>query len=146
MDDIMKQIGIWLDKQEAKVIVLNKGKEKTFEVPSELDFFNPKGGARSKTKWGPQDVVQDSKYLEREKHQLKRYFDTLAKKVSDADELAIFGPAETPDKFTDALKTRHSALASKIKLTETVDSMTDNQFKALVKRTFGIDDRYPEGD
>ncbi|WP_349350947.1 hypothetical protein [Flagellimonas sp. MMG031] len=142
----MKQIGIWLDKQEANVVVLNNGKESMFTIPSELDFFNPKGGARSKTKWGPQDVVQDSKYLEREKHQLKKYFDTLAKKVSDADELAIFGPAETPDKFTDALKSRHSALAGKIKLTETADSMTENQFKALVKRSFGMDDRYPEGD
>jgi len=80
------------------------------------------------------------------KTSVKKYFDTLAKKVSDADELAIFGPAETPDKFTDALKSRHSALAGKIKLTETADSMTENQFKALVKRSFGMDDRYPEGD
>ena len=48
----MKQVGIWLDKQEANGVVLNNGKESLFNIPSELDFFNPKGGARSKTKWG----------------------------------------------------------------------------------------------
>lgn len=137
----MKQIGIWLDKQEANGVVLNNGKESFFNIVSELDFYNPKGGARSKTKWGPQDVVQDSKYLEREKHQLKKYFEEIAEQVSDADELAIFGPAETPDKFLDALKTRHSRLADKVKKTETTDSMTQNQFKALVKKSFGADDR-----
>jgi len=142
----MKQVGIWLDKQEANGVVLENGKESFFNIPSELDFFNPKGGARSKTKWGPQDVVQDSKYLEREKHQLKDYFEEIAEQVSDADEIAIFGPAQTPDKFLDTLKARHSKLAAKVKKTKTTDSMTQNQFKALVKHSFGIDDRYPESN
>ena len=136
-DDGMKQVGIWMDKQEAKGVVLNNDKESFFNIPSELDFFNPKGGSRSKTKWGPQDVVQDSKYLEREKHQLKKYFEEIAEQVSDADEIVIFGPAETPDKFLDALKTRHSRLAEKVKKKETADSMTENQIKALVKKSFG---------
>merc|ERR1712000_748685 len=86
-DDGMKQVGIWMDKQEAKGVVLNNDKESFFNISSELDFFNAKGGARSKTKWGPQDVVQDRKYLEREKHQLKKYFEEIAEQVSDADEI-----------------------------------------------------------
>ncbi len=141
----MKRTGIWLDKQEAHIVVLDNGDERIFKVLSEVDFFKPKGGARSKTKWGPQDVVQDSRYLEREKHQLKKYFENLTEKVSDADQLVIFGPAETPNQFLDALKMRNPELASKIKKVETVDSMTENQFKALVKKSFGIDNRYPEG-
>jgi len=140
----MKQVGIWMDKQEANLVFLDHGKESLINIPSELDFFNPKGGARSKTKWGPQDVVQDSKYLEREKHQLKKYFEEIAGRISDADEIVIFGPAEIPEKFLDALKTRHSKLAGKVKKKESADSMTENQFKALVKQSFGMDDRYPE--
>lgn len=140
----MKQVGIWLDKQEANIVVLHNGEEHLSKISSELDFFNPKGGARSKTKWGPQDVVQDSKYLEREKHQLKKYFEKIAERISDADEITIFGPAETPDKFLDALKTRHAHLAEKVKKKETADSMTENQIKALVKASFGMDGRYPE--
>ena len=140
----MKRVGVWLDKQEAKGVILNNGKERLFNIPSELDFFNPKGGARSKTKWGPQDVVQDSKYLEREKHQLKNYFGKIAEEISDAEQIAIFGPAEAPEKFVEELKKNHPRLAAKVTSTKTVDSMTQNQFKALVKQSFGMDDRYPE--
>jgi len=140
----MKRVGIWLDKQEAKGVILNNGKESLFNIPSELDFYNPKGGSRSKSKWGPQDVVQDSKYLEREKHQLKNYFEKIAEEISDVDQIAIFGPAEAPEKFVEGLKQGHPRLAAKVMVTKTVDSMTQNQFKALVKQSFGMDDRYPE--
>lgn len=140
----MRQVGIWLDKQEANGVVFHNGKESVFNIPSELDFYNPKGGSRSKTRWGPQDVVQDSKYLEREKHQLKKYFEKIATKISDADQIAIFGPAETPEKLVKALEANHPGLAAKIITTKTTDSMTQNQFKALAKQSFGMDDRYPD--
>jgi len=140
----MKKVGIWLDKKEALGVVLEDGKERIFNINSDLDFFNPKGGSRSKTRWGPQDVVQDSKYMEREKHQLKNYFDRIAETVEDADELAIFGPAEAPEKFMAELEDSHLELAEKVTACKKADSMTKNQFAALVKQTFGLDDRYPE--
>ncbi|WP_228238510.1 hypothetical protein [Allomuricauda sp. M10] len=140
----MKRVGIWLDKKEALGVVLEDGGESVFNVESELEFFNPKGGSRSKANWGPQDVVQDSKYLEREKHQLKRYFENITLELHDVDELAIFGPAEAPEKFLDELEERYPALAQKIIASEKADSMTQNQFTALVKQTFGMDDRYPD--
>ena len=137
----MKQIGIWMDKQEAKGVVFENGKESSFHIPSEMDFFNPKGGARSKTKWGPQDVVQDSKYLETEKHQFRRYFQKIVEAIQDADQLALYGPAEASEKFEKELEENHRQLADKVKIREKVDSMTDNQFKAMVKRFFKIDDQ-----
>ena len=139
----MKKVGIWLDKKEALGVVLEDGKERIFNINSDLDFFNPKGGSRSKTRWGPQDVVQDSKYMEREKHQLKNYFDRIAETVEDVDELAIFGPAEAPEKLMAELKDSHPELAEKVTTCKKADSMTKNQFAALVKQTFGLDDRYP---
>lgn len=138
----MKQIGIWLDKQEAIGVVLENGNESSFSIPSEVDFFNPKGGSRSKTRWGPQEVVQDSKYLETEKHQLKRYFNKIVETLDGVDELAIYGPAEAPDKFLKELQENHPKLAEKVKVKEKTDSMTNNQFKALVKEFFKVGDRY----
>ena len=132
----MKQTGIWLDKREATVVVLENGTEQQFSIPSEVDFFNPKGGSRSKTKWGPQDVVQDSKYLETEKHQLKRYFTEIAKAVQETDQLAVFGPAEAPEKFVKELEDNHPQLAAKVRTREKTDRMTHNQFKALVRNFF----------
>ncbi len=132
----MKQIGIWLDKEKAHVVTLHHGDE-TFEtIQSELEFFNPKGGSRSKTRWGPQEVVQDSRYLEREKQQLQRYFDRIISIVGKADELGIFGPAETGKKLEKFIEEKHPLLTQKVKTVKKADSMTDNQIKALVRDFF----------
>ncbi|MGB5229094.1 hypothetical protein [Eudoraea sp.] len=132
----MKKIGIWLDKEKAHLVTI-KNEDVSFRtITSEIEFFHPKGGARSKTKWGPQDVVQDSKYLEREKHQLKLYFKELAKTIEDAEAVAIFGPADTNAKFYKELDENYKNLALKVKTVEKVDSMTENQVKALVREFF----------
>lgn len=132
----MKKIGIWLDKEKAHLVTL-KNEDVSFRtIYSEIEFFHPKGGARSKTKWGPQDVVQDSKYLEREKHQLKSYFMVLAKSIKDAEAIAIFGPADTNTKFYRELDENYKTLALKVKTVEKVDSMTENQVKAMVRNFF----------
>lgn len=132
----MKKIGIWLDKEKAHLVTI-KNEDVGFKtITSEIEFFHPKGGSRSKTRWGPQDVVQDSKYLEREKHQLKLYFKELAKTIEDAEAIAIFGPADTNAKFYKELDENYKTLALKVKTVEKADSMTENQVKALVRNFF----------
>ncbi len=136
----MRKSGIWLDKEKALCFVLDESKETFQSIPSEVEFFNPKGGSRSKTRWGPQDVVQDSKYLEREKHQMRRYFENVVSALGEVDALAIYGPAETPEKFSKMLSENNAQLAEKIRLVERADSMTDNQFKAMVRAFFKVGD------
>ena len=88
----MKNIGIWIDKEKAHVVSLENNKENLITLQSEIENYHPAGGSGSKgtkNRWGPQDVVQDSKYLEREKHQLKNYFKKIAETISDADAIAI---------------------------------------------------------
>ncbi|SDQ98220.1 hypothetical protein [Flagellimonas zhangzhouensis] len=140
----MRQVGIWLDKLEANGVILEKDMESFFHIASEIEFFNPKGGSRSKTKWGPQDVVQDSKYLEREKHQFRKYFEKIAKALENADQINIFGPAEAPEKLMAELENNYPEIANRVLTVQKADSITQNQFKALVKQSFGIDDRFPE--
>jgi hypothetical protein len=132
----MRKSGIWLDKEKALCFVLEESKEIFKSVDSGVEFFNPKGGSRSKTRWGPQDVVQDSKYLEREKHQMRRYFENIVSALGEVDALAIYGPAETPEKFLKLLRKNNTQLAKKVKIVERADSMTDNQFKAMVRDFF----------
>ena len=132
----MKKTGIWLDKEKALCFTMDEENEKLQVVSSEVEFFNPKGGSRSKTRWGPQDVVQDSKYLEREKHQMKRYFENIVSALGKVDALAIYGPAEAPEKFSKMLHDKHSSLAKKVRVVKTADSMTENQFKAMVRNFY----------
>ena len=81
-------------------------------------------------------MVQDSKYLEREKHQLKAYFKEIASKMKDAKAIVIFGPAQTKEKLRKELQENYKDLNTKVKAVKNADSMTDNQVKALVRDFF----------
>lgn len=129
----MKNIGIWLDKEKAYIVEVREGTVLMNEIPSDMEFYHPKGGSRSKTRWGPQDVVQDSKYLEREKHQLKRYFREIIENIKDAEAIVIYGPAETYERLFKELEDHHPKLASRVKEVKRADSMTLNQVKAMIR-------------
>ena len=132
----MKNIGIWLDKEKAYVVTIENENETLERVPSNIEDYHIYGGSGTRFKGGPQDVVQDSKYLEREKHQTKNYFKELVSRVKEADALAIFGPAETYEKFKKELEDSYQELNQKVKTVQRANSMTNNQVKALVRDFF----------
>ncbi len=132
----MKNIGIWLDKEKAHLVTLSKDTEQFETIYSEVENYHVHGGSGTRLKGGPQDVVQDSRYLEREKHQLKTYFKELAQRIKEADGIALFGPAETQRKFKKELQENYKTIDNKVKTVEVVDGMTDNQVKALVRDFF----------
>ena len=130
------KVGIWIDKRLAKIISIENSGELLTTIKSNVEEYHPKGGSGTKMKGGPQDVVQDSKYLEREKHQLKSYFNKVITSLSDVDSLVVLGPSQTGQKFANELFNNHKALHSKIMGVETADSMADNQLIAWVKQYF----------
>jgi stalled ribosome rescue protein Dom34 len=130
------QTGIWIDKREAKIITLKEHKSDVMRVESEVESFRPKGGSGSKQKGGPQDVVQDSKYLERKKHQLKNYFRNIIPHIKDADEIVVFGPALTGKQFVEELREQHATVHQKVREVVKADSMTTNQAVAWTKDFF----------
>lgn len=129
----MKKIGIWMDIQKAHIVELIGDNEQLKTVFSEVEDYHPKGGSGTKLKGGPQDVVQDRRYLERKKNQMKAYFSILAELIKDADSIALFGPAATAEQFRKELGKSQKELALKIKSVTKVDSMTNNQVVALVR-------------
>jgi hypothetical protein len=132
----MKNTGIWLDKDKALIVTLENGAEKLQTVISNIEHYRTHGGSGTRFKGGPQDVVQDSKFLEREKHQLKQYYKSIASEIKDTDALVIFGPADTYKKFSKELSKNHKSLSNKIKDLKKADSMTENQVKAWVRDFF----------
>ncbi|MGB5434743.1 MAG: hypothetical protein WBM98_02545 [Maribacter sp.] len=134
----MKNIGVWLDKEKAHIVTLTKDSETFDTLVSEIENYRPSGGSGTKSaKWGPQDVVQDSKFLERKKHQYKAYFKNLVIAIGAADKLALFGPAETATMFKKELDEHYPLVAAKVTIVKKADSMTDNQVKKLVRDFFG---------
>jgi hypothetical protein len=132
----MINIGIWLDKKKAFIVTLTKEIEVFETIISNVENFHIHGGSGTRFKGGPQDVVQDSKYLEREKHQFKIYFKELASEIEKADGILIFGPAEVKDKFKKELEDFYEDINTKVKDVQTADSMTGNQVKAWVRDYF----------
>ena len=132
----MKKIGVWMDKLKAHVITISDNKEKMTTVFSNVETYHIGGGSGSKLKGGPQDVKQDSKYLERQKNSFKKYFKEVASYLKDADSVVIFGPAETGEKFNKTLEKKFKLIGNKVKGVIKTDSMTLNQTKALVRKYF----------
>ncbi len=132
----MKNTGIWLDKVKALIVTIKDGKETIKTIPSNIEHFHVHGGSGTRFKGGPQDVVQDSKYLEREKHQLRAFFKDIVSEIKDTDALVLFGPAETNEKFGKELNENYNNLGIKLKGIKKADSMTHNQVKALVRVFF----------
>ncbi|MFP2997296.1 hypothetical protein ABN763_15365 [Spongiivirga sp. MCCC 1A20706] len=137
----MKEIGIWLDKQKAYLLIFESNDEHFITIESEVEDYRIHGGSRSKTRWGPQDVVQDSKYLEREKHQLRNYFKKIIEFLKNANNITINGPAETYLKLKSEIDSNYRDIAEKVSMVNNADSMTINQVKALLKEQLG---RAPE--
>lgn len=134
----MGDIGIWLDKEKAHIVTISKTSEQFETLFSEIEVYRPTGGSGTKSaKWGPQDVVQDSKFLERKKHQYKSYFKKLAKVIKTADSIALYGPAETVTMFKKELDVNYPQVAAKVKIVAKADSMTNNQVRKLVREFFG---------
>ena len=129
----MKRIGIWLDKEKAHIVTLKHDGETLTTIASDIEHYKIHGGSGTRLKGGPQDVVQDSKYLEREKHQMKVYFKKVISYIEDADAIAIFGPAETFEKLNKTIRKHYTPLYNKVKTVQRADSMTLNQIKALVR-------------
>jgi len=134
----MKKTGIWLDKRMAYIISIDGDEVQSVKtVFSKIEDYHIHGGSGTRLKGGPQDVVQDSKYLEREKHQFKVYFKSIAHHLEDTDEIVLFGPAEAREKLVKEWLTSNRKLHSRVKGVVRTDSMTKNQMKAFVRKYFG---------
>lgn len=132
----MKNTGIWLDKDKAFIVTIENDTEEFIEITSNIENYKPHGGSGTRQKGGPQDVVQDRKYLERENHQFKNYFKNIIEEINTTDALVIFGPAETYQRLSKELHENYNALGTKIKGVKKADSMTENQVKAWVRDFF----------
>lgn len=130
-----RKIGIWLDTRMAYVIHIKDKEAEIQEISSQVEDFHPTGGARSKTLWGPQDSLDEHKYLERKKHQLQNYFQEIIKKIQKGDDLYVFGPAEAKIGLQKIIAAKKQ-FPGNLLAVETADQMTKNQKVRQVKAFF----------
>lgn len=130
-----KNIGIWIDKKNALIVDLSAINHEVKVVESDIEFFHPKGGSRSKTVYGPMMNIKEKSYSEREKHQSKKFFLDILEQIKDCDLLYILGPGEMKMNFKKFIEERNLDHPN-IMGVETADNMTNNQLIAKVKSFF----------
>jgi len=133
------QTGIWIDSTKAVIVTLNEGKESVTEIQSDLDnkVLHDKEGDKGSF-FGHQHINSEKTFDERKKHQINSYLKDVISNVNEADEIYIFGPAETKTKLQQKINSEKTDIASKLKSVEAAESMTSNQIIAKVKKFYQV--------
>ena len=129
----MKNIGIWIDKNKAHLVIVNDDPKNVTTIISKIKGYD---ASNKRSLGGPFEVIKDRKALEIEKQQTKLFFKDIISSLKEVKSLIILGPAQMGQKFKKALDQYHPQLASKVRAIKKCDKMTINQLKALVSSFF----------
>jgi len=128
--------GIWLDHKNAYVVTIADKSLKVEKIRSGAESkFHVTGGSRSKSPYGPQDVVSEHKVEERRKHQLRSFYKSLVNLCRNTGRLYILGPDGAKGELQKELVHEKVFSEGDIDI-ETTDKITKNQIVAKVKEHF----------
>ena len=132
-----RQTGIWIDTSKAIIVTLEGGKdEKISEIDSDVEnnVYHDKEGNKG-TFSGGHHGNSESKFENRKKEQLDFFIKEVLSYIKGADELFVFGPAETKIRLEQKIQDE-KLFANKLKAVETADKMTLNEIVAKVKKFY----------
>lgn len=132
-----RQTGIWIDTSKAIIVTLEGGKdEKISEIDSDVEnkVYHDKEGNKG-TFSGVHHGSSETKFDNRKKEQLDFFIKEVLAYVKGADELFVFGPAETKIRLEQKIQDE-KLFANKLKAVETADKMTLNEIVAKVKKFY----------
>jgi hypothetical protein len=125
-----KQIGLWIDRREAVIVVLTDKDEKITRIRSDVEKQIRFPGGSRKDGLQTTEAIRD-KRLEQD---LGKYFDEIIAHIREAELIQIFGPGEAKSELAKRLE--DGGLKARIVEMETMDKMTDNQIAAKVREYF----------
>ena len=128
------KVGIWLDKRKAHIVEFRVNGSNVIVINSQIDSYNPKGGARGKVAYGSVDTVKEKAYLAKEITQKKQFFREISDSIPNAKDVYLFGPAQMKNDLGRYLKSNFNQINT-LRI-EDADSMTDNQIVAQVNKAF----------
>lgn len=132
-----RQTGIWIDTSKAIIVTLEGGKdEKISEIDSDVEnsVYHDKEGNKG-TFSGGHHGNSESKFENRKREQIDFFVKEVLSYVKGADELFVFGPAETKIRLEQKIQDE-KLFANKLKAVETADKMTLNEVVAKVKKFY----------
>ena len=137
-----REVGLWIDHRKAVIVIVTDEGEEIHLIKSDVEKdvrgsgrgSGGSRGSRSKTLYGPQDVLSEDNQERRFASHLSRYYDRVISCIRDAESILIFGPGEAKGELKKRLESKE--LHGRIVGIETVDKMTERQIAAKVRQYF----------
>ena len=96
----MKQVGIWLDQKEANIITLLDKSQNYKTIYSDIETRERfPGESKQFGRFGGQYMSNEKTKKLKIEDLTHRYLQTVIKNINTADEILIFGPAQTKTKL-----------------------------------------------
>lgn len=127
----MKTAGIWIDKKNAIIDILNDKDENIKLIISEVNEDKMTRGAESNDYHASQNGISKKSILKRTENQRKEYYTAVLSHVQDADQLLIMGPDETKESLLYEIK-NHPEFHKKQVFIENADNLTVPQVRAKI--------------
>ncbi len=129
----MRKVGIWIDQKEAHIITLSESKVYSKTIYSDIDTrIRVDGEKKQFGRFGDQFLVDEKGKKNRIEEYTQRYLMGILKELKNADEIVLFGPAQTKSKLEKVIL-NNPGVAPKLKAVKISDNMTHNQKIAYVK-------------
>lgn len=122
-----KVIGLWLDHQEAVIVLVTDTGRDTRRIRSHLEYDS---GFSDKA---PGLNAGDA-YHQRFVNRLNQYYDNVIASIREAGFILIFGQGDVPAEL--GARMEAADLGGRILLTETVDKMTESQIGSRAQQRF----------
>jgi hypothetical protein len=132
----MKQVGIWLNQKEADIITLENAALKFKTIYSDIDSRERiPGESKQFGRFGDQFLSNENDKKNKINDLTQKYLNAVVTSIRDANEIMIFGPAQTKVKLKKLLL-KNPSISSKLKEIKSADHMTENQKVAFVKNFY----------
>ena len=132
-----KLVGVWLDGSKAVVVSVEGRDSAVSTISSGIETQERIDGESNQAGRFGNQFVEDERSKELKIGEMEnKYLEKVFKKVSDADQLLVFGPAQMKTKF-EKLYNSEPGQKPNLRAVEPADSMTDNQIAAYVREFYG---------
>ena len=133
---MIKQTGIWLDKEKAYIINLSEVKHTIKTIESDISNRERfEGEGKEYGKFGGQFLSMENKKKNRLKKQSVEYLKRIILEIKNSDEVVLFGPAGMKTDL-EKMILKDNNLKGKLVGVKTADSMTENQLVAWVREFY----------
>ena len=130
-----KEIGLWIDRREAILVILTDGEEEIRHIPASGEkYARYPGNSHARTPEGLIGVTVDDPRDRKYANQLNKYYDEVIAAVHGADSIQIFGPGEAKGELEKRIE--RNGLKANRPAIEATDKMTDPQISAKVREHF----------